>query len=164
METGASLDAHVQRYVFRSCDPIHDCYTPYTQYNKVMLELIVGRARLNQDWRSLLTLQEGWFILTIWCTMYLEVISIHIYRSTDTTSHQRRCNIMTLHRRWFDVVYTSSSRKHAYIILTSLNPTFIWGCSNEYPQSMFSAEIWKISEFFIWIVSVFGGEIFYIFE
>ena len=38
------------------------------------------------------------------------------------------------------------------------------GGSNEYPQSMFWAEIWKISEFFIWKFSVFGGEIFYIFE
>ena len=68
-----------------------------------------------------------------------------------------------------------SSRKHAYIIVTPLNPTFIdwkWGLqgytlfflfllknkdcgyslepprrggSNEYPQSMFWAEIWKIS-------------------
>ena len=25
-----------------------------------------------------------------------------------------------------------------------------WGGSNEYPQSMFRAEIWKMSEFFIW--------------
>ena len=38
------------------------------------------------------------------------------------------------------------------------------GGSNEYPQSMFWAEIWKISEFFIWKFSVFGGEIFYICE
>ena len=39
------------------------------------------------------------------------------------------------------------------------------GGSNEYPQSMFRAEIWKISEFFfIWKLSVFGGEIFSIFE
>ena len=38
------------------------------------------------------------------------------------------------------------------------------GGSNEYPQSMFWAEIWKISEFFIWKFSVFGDEIFYIFE
>ena len=30
-----------------------------------------------------------------------------------------------------------------------------WGRSNEYPQSMFWAEIWKISEVFIWIFSVF---------
>ena len=37
------------------------------------------------------------------------------------------------------------------------------GSSNEYPQSMFWAEIWKIS-FFIWKFSVFGGENFYIFE
>ena len=35
------------------------------------------------------------------------------------------------------------------------------GGSNEYPQSMF----WKnIKSFFIWRFSVFGGEIFYIFE
>ena len=36
--------------------------------------------------------------------------------------------------------------------------------SNEYPQSMFWAEIWKISEFFIWKFSVLEGEIFYTFE
>ena len=72
-----------------------------------------------------------------------------------------------------------SSRKHAYIILTPLKPHFYTvklgftevyiiflisvenidcgyslepprrGGSNEYPQSMFSTEIWKISEFFI---------------
>ena len=30
-----------------------------------------------------------------------------------------------------------------------------WGGSNEYPQSMFLAEIWKISEFFIWKFSFF---------
>ena len=38
------------------------------------------------------------------------------------------------------------------------------GGSNGYPQSMFWAEIWKISEFFIWKFSIFRGEIFYIFE
>ena len=34
------------------------------------------------------------------------------------------------------------------------------GGSNEYPQSMFWAEIWKISEFFIWKFSFFGVQIF----
>ena len=38
------------------------------------------------------------------------------------------------------------------------------GGSNGYPQSIFYAEIWKISDFFIWKFSIFGGEIFYIFE
>ena len=38
------------------------------------------------------------------------------------------------------------------------------GGSNEYPQSMFWAEIWKISEFLSEFFSVFRGEIFYIFE
>ena len=39
------------------------------------------------------------------------------------------------------------------------------GGSNEYPQSMFWAEIWKTSEFFfIWTFSVFRGKLFYIFE
>ena len=84
----------------------------------------------------------------------------------------------------------------AYIILTSLNPHFYIvklgftgvyiiflisaqnidcgyslepphrGGSNEYPQSMFWAEIWKYQRFFFFIgkCSVFGGEIFYIFE
>ena len=34
------------------------------------------------------------------------------------------------------------------------------GGSNEYPQSMFWAEIWKILQFFIWKFSVFGSEFF----
>ena len=34
------------------------------------------------------------------------------------------------------------------------------GGSNEYKQSLFWAEIWKISDFFIWKSSVFGGKIF----
>ena len=38
------------------------------------------------------------------------------------------------------------------------------GGSIEYSQSMFWAEIWKISEFFIWNFSCFGGKIFSIFE
>ena len=38
------------------------------------------------------------------------------------------------------------------------------GGSNDYLQSMFRAEILKISEFFIWKFSVFRAEIFYIFE
>ena len=38
------------------------------------------------------------------------------------------------------------------------------GGSNEYPQSMFWAEIWKQIRVFLWKFSVFGGEIFYIFE
>ena len=39
------------------------------------------------------------------------------------------------------------------------------GGSNEHPQSMFWAKIRKVSEcFFSWKFSVFGGEIFYIFE
>ena len=39
------------------------------------------------------------------------------------------------------------------------------GGSNEYPQTMFWAEIWKKNiRVSIWKFSVFGGEIFYIFE
>ena len=45
----------------------------------------------------------------------------------------------------------------------SLEPSW-WGSFNEYTQSMFCAEIWKISEFFIGKFSVFGNKIFYLFE
>ena len=38
------------------------------------------------------------------------------------------------------------------------------GGSNEYLQSMFWAEIWKILEFYIWKLSFFGGKHFSIFE
>ena len=38
------------------------------------------------------------------------------------------------------------------------------GGFNEYPQSMFWAEIWTISDFFVWKFSFFGGKVFSIFE
>ena len=51
-----------------------------------------------------------------------------------------------------------------YIISLFLLKNIDRGGSNEYPQSMFWAEIWKNIRVFIWKFSVFGGEIFYIFE
>ena len=38
------------------------------------------------------------------------------------------------------------------------------GGSNEYPESMFRAEIWKLSDFFYENFQFFGGDIFNIFE
>ena len=86
----------------------------------------------------------------------------------------------------------AASRKHAYIFFTPLflyNKTGVYrgihyfylfllknidcgyslepphrGGSNEYPQSMFWAEIWKNIRIFIWKLSVLDGEIFNIFE
>ena len=37
------------------------------------------------------------------------------------------------------------------------------GGSNEYQQSMFWAELWKLLEFYIWKFSFFAGKIFSIF-
>ena len=53
-------------------------------------------------------------------------------------------------------------KPHFYIL--KLGFTGVYRSSNEYPQSMFWAEIWKISDFFIWKFSDIGGEIFYIIE
>ena len=55
------------------------------------------------------------------------------------------------------IIFLISAQKHRLWVLVRT-------ASNEYPQSMFWAEIWNISEIFIWKISVFGGEIFYIFE
>ena len=45
------------------------------------------------------------------------------------------------------IIFLISAQKHR--LWYSLEPPR-WGGSNEYLQSMFWAEIWKISEFFIW--------------
>ena len=39
-----------------------------------------------------------------------------------------------------------------------------WGGSNKYPQSMFLSRNMKNIKIFIWKLSVFGGQIFNIFE
>ena len=64
------------------------------------------------------------------------------------------------HRLWVLVRTASARGSHCEY---SLEPHRRGG-SNEYPQFMFWAEIWKISDLFIWKLSVFGGEIFNIFE
>ena len=59
------------------------------------------------------------------------------------------------------IIFLISAQNIGYVY--SLEPPRRGG-SNEYPQSMFWAEIWKISEFFIWKFSFFGGKRFSVFE
>ena len=108
-------------------------------------------------------------------------------------SRYRTCSIAHIDPIPYLFGKTISSWIHAYMILTPLKPLWYGktgvnrgihyflifaqnidcvyslepprrGGSNEYLQSMFWAEIWKISEFFIWKFSVFGREILYISE
>ena len=59
------------------------------------------------------------------------------------------------------IIFIISAQKHR--LWYSLEPPRRGG-SNEYPQSMFWAEIWKMSEFFIGKFSFFGRKIFNIFK
>ena len=59
------------------------------------------------------------------------------------------------------IIFLISAQKHR--LWYSLEPPRRGG-SNEYPQSMFWAEIWSILGFFIWKFSFFRGTIFSIFE
>ena len=107
----------------------------------------------------------------IWCKHHIINKNVAFGRSSTKAS------IAATHPGTKLNVY--SSRKHIYIILIPLNPTFYIvklgftvvyiiflislknidcgyslepprrGGSNEYPQSMFGAGIWKISDFFV---------------
>ena len=59
------------------------------------------------------------------------------------------------------IIFVISAQKHRLWYSLELPQ---WGGSNEYPQSMFWAEIWKISEFLSEKLSFFGGKIFSVFE
>ena len=54
------------------------------------------------------------------------------------------------------IIFLISAQKHKLWVLVR---TALLRESNKHPQSMFWAEIWKISEFFIWKLSFFGDEI-----
>ena len=57
------------------------------------------------------------------------------------------------------IIFLISAKKHRlWVLVRTASPR------RDYLQPMFWAEIWKISEFFIWKFSVFGGEFFYIFD
>ena len=59
------------------------------------------------------------------------------------------------------IIFLISAQKHR--LWYSFEPPRRGG-SYEYPQSMFWAEMYKISEFFVWKFSVYGGNVFRIFE
>ena len=77
----------------------------------------------------------------------------------------------------FNSFENSTSRNHAYIVLTPLNPTFLLkkvdcgyslepprrGCSNKYPQFVLSRNM-RTTGIFHLKVSFFGGKIFSIFK
>ena len=65
--------------------------------------------------------------------------------------------IVKLWFTWVYIIFLISAQIHR--LWYSLEPPRRGG-SNEYPQSMFWAEIWKISEFFVWIFFSFWRWIF----
>ena len=64
------------------------------------------------------------------------------------------------------IIFLISAQKHSLWVLVRTASVCGYSLerSNEYPQSMFWAEAWKISEFLSENFTFFGGEIFYIFE
>ena len=120
---------------------------------------------------------ESWAlkITTTLCRTSVKILILVVWHLSRGKTFLRRLHVCPPSRK-----HTCT-----YIILTPLNPTYIvklgfTGCtlfflfllkniyygyslepscrggSNEYPQTMFWAEVWKIS-IFIWKLSVFGG-------
>ena len=89
-------------------------------------------------------------------------INGQVYRRTDNITKTRLYNFDPLKPHFYIVKLGFTE---VYIILLillknidcgySLEPPR-WGGSNEYPESMFWAGIWKISDFFIWKFSLFS--------
>ena len=101
-----------------------------------------------------------------------------IQQFTDTETGSKKDFITKTYLYNFD-----SLKPHLYIVKLGFTGVYIiflisasnidcgyslepprWGGSNEYKQSVFWAEIWKISEIFILKFSIFGSKIFSIFE
>ena len=114
------------------------------------------------------------------------LLNIVVYRAGSKLAAVFYCNRMMLHHH--NITKTRLYKfdplePHFYIVKLGFTEVYIIflisaqnidcgyllepprrGGSNEYPQSMFWAEIWKISVIFTWKFSVFGDEIFFIFE
>ena len=57
--------------------------------------------------------QEGWSLGHLDASLTqetLRIVSSRQVHDINITSPQRRCNVMTLHRRWGDVIFTSCAR------------------------------------------------------
>ena len=108
----------------------------------------------------------------IWIAIYTECHSVFNFWMTPHLNITKTC-----------LYYLDPLKPHFYIVKLGFTGVYIiflfllknidcghplepphQGGSNEFPETMFWAEIWKISEFFIWKISFFCGKIFSIFE
>ena len=72
------------------------------------------------------------------------VASTSVQRDGDNiTSHQRRCNVMALHRRWFDVALATYVVSYCF--------TYLWSLIN----SLTSLQLSDMSTWLNWCFSIF---------
>ena len=66
------------------------------------------------------------------CAMKRHTVMTRQAHDVNTTSPQRRCNVMTLHRRWGDVIFTSCARWGDEFISTEVGPrtSYCWPLGN----------------------------------
>ena len=145
--------------------PISDCALP-THWS--LLNILTNSER-RPEWSTLANshLVFPLLISTINMKLWLGTICFHVSRFRITKTYLYNSDPLKPH---FYIVKLGFTGVYSIFFLLknidcgySLEPPHRGG-SNEYPQSMFWAEILNISEFFIWKFSVFGVEIFYIFE
>ena len=142
-----------QRYVASDLSSVSSGMLPSKHKTSPQRDVVVGRpnssGKYDLGFRFICgRLYEPRQAITETCLYNFDTLKPHFY-------------LVKLGFRGVYIIFLISAQKHR--LWHSLEPPRRGG-SNEYPQSMFRAEIWKISEIFIWKFSVFGGEIFYIFE
>ena len=97
-------------------------------------------------------LQSKWIVLLVWLLMlaFAPITKAYLYNFDPLKPH---FYIVKLGFTGVYIIFLISIQKHRW---GGSNEYPQWrGGSNEYPQSMFWAEIWKVSEFFIWKFSLF---------
>ena len=133
----------------------HSCHIwTYLAFKKLTLKALISFAlflRNDKIWKD-----DVLFVLSLFIP---DITKTYLYNFDPLRPH---FYIVKLGITVIYIIFLISTQKHR--LWYSFEPSRRGG-SNEYPQSMFFlAEIWKISDFFIWTFSIFGGKISVYFE
>ena len=163
-------------YCIYRCLLASESYAYYTYRNHITnCDRIIRRSGVNHHSPTPRIKLVIWKLLYKNCKFYKDFFIFsryHVYKQTlhEETSRKHYYIIWPLKPHFYIVKLGFTGVYIIFLISAqnidcgySLEPPRRGG-SNEYPQSMFWADMWKISEFFIWKVSFFDCKIFNVFE
>ena len=108
--------------------------TLHRRWGNVIFSIDVEATLYLRPWRKYNVASTSMQLHDVASTLRRRYIYVH---DVNITSPQRRCNVMTLHRRWGDVIFTSCARwDMLWVLIRIASEVLLMGTHR--PQHMFT--------------------------